>query len=272
MKTIVINEVNLADAQTFVSQCVIALGFFDGVHLGHQEVIRIAREEANRRQLPLAVMSFKAHPMNTLSNGSSKVGNLMTVNSKKKKLIQLGVDVFYLVDFTHDFAKLSPKEFVQEYLLKLGVVHAVAGFDYCYGSKGSGKLNSIPEYTNGRITVTEISCVRFNSEKVSSTAIRQLLKEGRVQDIPSILGNFYTSKVYIDAQTMVSIENTMLPSAGCYQVVLKNYNLLIVAMIQVDESGKISSLSHFPKNFNGEMVIEWVVNMNQVISDIKNIV
>ena len=86
-------------------------------------------------------------------------------------LNRLGVDIFYLVDFTFDFAALSPKQFVETYLLKLGVTHAVAGFDFSYGSKGAGNLKHIPDDSKNQNSCNEVQCVDTRVKKLSSTAI-----------------------------------------------------------------------------------------------------
>ncbi|MDR7080209.1 riboflavin kinase/FMN adenylyltransferase [Neobacillus niacini] len=169
MKTILINAQNLQDIYSQATPCIMALGYLDGVHLGHQRVIEIARKEANNRGFPLALMSFRPHPINILSGGKRCIPHLTTLSEIEMLLNGLEVDIFYLVDFTLDFAALSPKQFVETYLLKLGVTHAVAGFDFSYGFKGAGKLHHIPDDSKNQITVTEVKCVDYLGEKISST-------------------------------------------------------------------------------------------------------
>lgn len=152
--------------------CVMALGYFDGVHLGHQQVIKTAREEATKRGLPLALMSFRPHPINVLSKGRRSVPQLTTLSEKQNCLKQLGVDYFYLVEFTMEFAALSPKKFVEDYLCQLRVAHAVAGFDFTYGAKGVAKVEQITEDSSGKIPITKVPCIHFRGEKISSSAIR----------------------------------------------------------------------------------------------------
>ena len=113
-----------------------ALGFFDGLHQGHRKVIQTALQKAKEKSLPLSVMSFFPDPKTVLSNGKKQVCYLMPLYEKEKMLEQLGVDRFYMVRFDKEFASLSPEQFVFQYLVKLGVLHAVAGFDFSYGSRG----------------------------------------------------------------------------------------------------------------------------------------
>ena len=88
-------------------------------------------------------MSFFPHPKVVISNGKEKVNYLMPISEKEKILKSLGVDTFYIVKFDKTFAQLSPEEFVAEYLTSLGVVHAVAGFDFTYGRRGAWEFESL---------------------------------------------------------------------------------------------------------------------------------
>lgn len=242
MKTLLINNENLHRIQKQATSCVIALGYFDGVHLGHQQVIKTAREEANKRGLPLAVMSFRPHPIDILSKGKRIVPHLTTICEKEKRLKQLGVDLFYLVDFTLEFAELTSSEFVEDYLIRLGVVHAVAGFDFSYGAKGIAKLPQIVMDSNGEISITQVECIDYAGEKISSSAIRQRLLIAAVHEIPYFLGDYYTVKVYWDGNELQQIERTMLPSTGTYKVVLEKSNFQLNTYILIDVTGQIQLL------------------------------
>jgi len=120
-----------------------ALGFFDGFHLGHCEVIKTAFQKAKEKEVSLAVMSFFPHPKTVLSNGNKQICYLMPPVEKEKMLEKLGVNTFYLVKFEPKFASISPEEFVANYLNNLGVIHAVAGFDFTYGHKGKGNMERL---------------------------------------------------------------------------------------------------------------------------------
>ena len=256
MKTIFVNETNLTVVQQSAPACVMALGFFDGVHIGHQKVIAVAKAEAQRRGLPLALMSFRTHPINILSSGQRKIGNLMTLCTKQEKLAQLGIDLFYLVDFTKSLANLSPHDFVHHYLLNLGVKHAVAGFDYRYGKMGGGALLDIPLRANHAITVTEVACVHYNGEKISSTAIRGRLQHGLVHEIPHFLGHTYRSKAQLNKQQITILEDTMLPVPGQYDVMLIQNEHQVSVNVHVTSSGNLQCVQ--VPTLQGDMAIEWL--------------
>jgi len=258
MKTILVDGENLQQAYEQAIECVMALGYFDGVHLGHQKVIQVARAEAKRRGLPLALMSFRPHPLNILSGGRRQIANLMTLCEKEKKLACLGVDYFYLVEFTLDFAKLSPKIFVDQYLQNLHVVHAVAGFDFTYGANGAGQLQRIPNDSSGQINVTEVQCVEFQGEKISSTAIRTRLMKQRVHEIPNFLGNHYEVKATWDGFNLQRFDQTMLPQPGCYEVEVTQYPHSFKMMIEVQEDGQLCTEGKWSIELEGIVVIKWI--------------
>lgn len=251
--------------QKQATSCVMALGYFDGVHLGHQQVIKTAREEANKRGLPLAVMSFRPHPINILSKGQRIVPHLTTPCEKEKRLKQLGVDLFYLVDFTLAFAALTSSQFVEDYLMKLGVVHAVAGFDFSYGARGVAKLPQIVTDSDGKITVTKVECIDYNGEKISSSAIRQRLLTSTVHEIPHFLGDHFTSKVLWDGYEFQQIEKTMLPSTGIYKAVLEMPNNQIRTYISIDAVGQIQRMELQGPLPKGVFSIQWLQHVENMV-------
>ncbi len=154
METIFLTRGNLAFWQERAEQTVMALGFFDGLHKGHCEVIKTAARKAKERNVSLSVMSFFPHPKTVISNGKKQVCYLMPLAEKEAGLRKLGVDTFYMVEFDTEFAALTPEQFAAKYLLGLGVVHAVAGFDFSYGHKGLGNMERLKHDANGLIDVT----------------------------------------------------------------------------------------------------------------------
>lgn len=177
-----------------IESCVMALGFFDGVHLGHQRVIHRAKEIARKKNVQLAVMTFYPHPKEVLSNGNTRVHYLTPLAVKEDIFARLGVDRFYVVKFDTLFAELTPQEFINHYVIGLGAVHVVAGFDFTYGFKGQGTMDTIEDDGKGKFQVTQVPKVHCSEEKISSTLIRQLISQGDVQRIPSFLGDYYETR------------------------------------------------------------------------------
>ncbi|KHF39734.1 bifunctional riboflavin kinase/FAD synthetase [Halalkalibacter okhensis] len=171
---------------------VMALGYFDGVHTGHQAVMKKAKEVAIRLNTTTSVMTFHPHPKEVLRK--TEMNYITPLPDKINKIEKLGIDTLYVVRFTPLFASLTPQEFVDEYLIGLHVVHAVAGFDFTYGSLGKGSMETLPFHARNRLEATIVEKYENNNEKVSSTKIRKLLEQGDVSSVAILLGEDYVIK------------------------------------------------------------------------------
>ncbi len=172
---------------------VMALGYFDGVHLGHQQVIKTAKCIAEEKKVSCSVMTFNPHPKEVLSSNrlEEPLRYITPLEDKIKEIKKLQVDRLYIVRFDIKFSKLNPQQFVDQYLIGLHAVHVVAGFDYTYGSLGKGTMETLPFHSRGKLDQTVVEKVKNAQEKVSSTKIRSLLRDGKVQDVPELLGRYY---------------------------------------------------------------------------------
>lgn len=166
----------------------LALGFFDGVHKGHQHVIGEAMEQAKRQGIKSAVMTFDPHPSLVLGGRKEEVFYITPMQQKMEILEEMGVDYCFIVRFTSEFAKLSPEEFVDIFVKGLGVKHVTAGFDFSFGSKGKGDMALMKRVGEGFYKVTVIDKQEAGDEKISSTRIRELLKQGAVEQVCYLLG------------------------------------------------------------------------------------
>ena len=169
---------------------VLVLGFFDGVHRGHQAVIRRGLEEAKRCGVKLALLTFNHHP-SIVFKKTAPIRYLSSNEQKEALLAQLGVDILYRVDFTSDFSKLVPQQFVQQYIVDLHAVAVVAGFDYTYGPKKIATMKDLPLYAKKRFDIITVGKKLEADEKISSTRIRNLIREGKVAQANRLLGRPY---------------------------------------------------------------------------------
>lgn len=230
MKTIEVTSQTIQQNCLQATRCVMALGFFDGVHLGHQKVIKKAFTIAEKKNVSCAVMSFFPHPKVVLSKGKKQVPSLMSVQEKLKRLQMLGVERCYLVHFDEDFASLPPEEFIHRYVLGLQAVHAVAGFDYTYGCLGEGNMDRMKRDAFGCLEVTKVEKITHHKEVISSSLIRKKIQSGEVDGLISYLGKLY------DVQATVQIKKNnisflvasgyLLPPDGWYEVVIRKGDLL----------------------------------------------
>lgn len=171
---------------------VLALGFFDGLHKGHQQVIKTAKKIATKRSLPLAAMTFdvsatvmyqQKHP--------DEVQYLTTLSTKEKLMAHFGVDILYVAQMTSAFAKQTPQRFVEDYIVNLNAKVVAAGYDYTYGQKDLANMATLPEHADGRFAVIEVPRMEINNQKVGSTQIRQLILNGDIEQANQSLGYHY---------------------------------------------------------------------------------
>ena len=170
---------------------VLAIGEFDGLHLGHREVIRRAVETARKRRLPAAIMTFHPHPREVLGH-EQYMTHITPLQEKLDLFEQAGVDVAYIVTFDSAFSQVSPSQFVNDMLVRLQVDTVVVGFDFRFGHKGGGDANALRELADGRFAVEVVSPCHMDGVKVSSTLIRNCLEQGDVSRVQQLLGRYYS--------------------------------------------------------------------------------
>lgn len=190
METIVINHPHHYEKES-LPPLILALGYFDGIHIGHQRVINTAVELAERNGAIPAVMSFHPHPSVVLGKADENWTYITPLEEKKKILESMSVKQFYLVKFDLDFASLSPEDFVNQYIIGLNVQHVVTGFDFTYGKYGKGNVETLIKDADGKFGQTVIEKIEEEGQKISSTLIRQCLKDGLVERIIPYLGRRY---------------------------------------------------------------------------------
>ncbi len=164
----------------------LALGVFDGVHLGHQAVINAARGVGST-----GVLTFDPHPVDILAPSRSPRRILANLEHKKRILATLGVDFLVVIDFTHDFAAQEAESFAAE-LLATGVSRLTAGEDWTFGKKRGGDMIRLAEWAKERAEVIAVPAVLHDGERISSTRIRQALSDQKLDQAADLLGRPYS--------------------------------------------------------------------------------
>lgn len=163
------------------------MGNFDGVHLGHQAVIDLARGPA-----PLGVITFEPHPREVFAAGAPPF-RLMNAEARQNRLAKLGVQHLYELPFDKQLAALTPEDFVRQVLVDgLGISHVVVGADFCFGRGRTGKAADLQRLgqTHGfRTTIADL--ITSADQPISSSAIRTALTEGRPRDAAAMLGHWH---------------------------------------------------------------------------------
>ncbi|BBB31867.1 riboflavin kinase / FMN adenylyltransferase [Thermotomaculum hydrothermale] len=207
---------------------VVTIGNFDGVHLGHQKIINLAKESAEKMQLPLVVVSFDPHPGKVLYPANAP--KLIKTRKQKRDLLRkMGVDYFYVINFTPSFAKKSPEEFVDEVLIdSLGAKKVFVGFNFAFGRDRSGDLSFLKKQGEKKgFDVIAVPPVKVDGEIVSSSLIRKLLEEGMVKKANKFLGrHYYLEGIVIHGEQRgrkigfptanIITENELVPRLGVY--------------------------------------------------------
>ena len=169
---------------------IIALGNFDGVHTGHQKLIKQAIKRAKEKNIKASILIFKENTEKTI-NGENSNKKLLTSNPYKYEILQsLGIDLIYEIEFDEAFMKLDPLVFLNDFLYKnLKVMGIVVGYDYRFGYKAKGNLESLKSFAHKKnISLDIIEAYRKNGKIVSSTLIRSLVENGSVEEAGDLLG------------------------------------------------------------------------------------
>lgn len=168
----------------------VALGYFDGIHLGHQAVLNTALEYAEKENLVPVVMLFDIHPRKLISG---KVPPMLTSEEKKRELlIKKG---FTVVDFNfREAMNYSPNEFIEKILIETLNARVVScGFDYHYGKGGKGNADTLRDELRKRgIKAFSKEAILLGQEVISSTSIRKLISEGEIKKANTMLGSTFS--------------------------------------------------------------------------------
>lgn len=172
---------------------ILAIGQFDGLHLGHASVIESAVRLAGEEGLPSAVMTFHPHPKEVMKKGDYE-GYLTPPAEKERILRGMGVDYLYIVEFNDAFSRVSPHNFVSGMLVPLQIHTAVVGFDFRFGYRGEGYAGMLRQLSEDSMDVNIVPPFLIEGEKVSSSDIRKALQEGNIRQVDRWLGRPYAIK------------------------------------------------------------------------------
>ena len=163
---------------------VIALGFFDGVHLGHQKVLSAVRDKARELGKESQIVTFWPHPRSVLQQQAYDLRLLTSLQEKEMLFSSLGIDKITVLDFTREFSRLSTEQFLRQYLVeKCGVSHLVIGYDHRIGhDQGETQSQMIETCRRCGIETIRVEELVMDGQTISSTKIRRLLEEAGWED------------------------------------------------------------------------------------------
>ena len=168
---------------------VVTIGSFDGIHLGHQELIRETVKISTNKNLKSAVLTFDPHPL-TITNKINRL-NISTISDKFNIIEKFNIDFLIVIKFDEQFSKISKDDFINKYLIELNVKEVIVGNDFKFGYKGEGKAFEITNLSNNLINTKIIDIIKINNEKIGSSKIIKLLSDGDIEQVNKLLGYNY---------------------------------------------------------------------------------
>lgn len=226
-------------------ESVVVLGNFDGVHKGHQELFEVAKYEAHKSNLETIVFSFYPHP--TWVIGKKRKSLLMSRRDKKQMIEHLNIDVLVEYPFTKDFASISPEEFFIKILIEqLKARVLVVGSNYYFGKGKAGNPDFLRELGKQYdVKVHVVEAVMTNGQMISSSKIRNLILEGKIEEANNMLGHPYmiVGKVIqgkmigrtigFPTINLVADPHRVYPPNGVYATKVKIYSKTYLGMTNI---------------------------------------
>ncbi|MDH5476467.1 MAG: bifunctional riboflavin kinase/FAD synthetase [Cyclobacteriaceae bacterium] len=245
---------------TPLKNAVVTSGTFDGVHFGHQKILKRVIEAAKRDNGESVVITFWPHPRIVLyPNHGDGLKLLNTFNEKAKLIAQQGIDHLISIPFTKEFSQLSSQQFIQDILIKkIGTKKLIIGYDHKFGRNREGSFEHLksnaPSYG---FEVEEIPRQDLEDVGVSSTLIRKTLLEGKVEISNTYLGHRYsiTGKVikgnqlgrtigYPTANIRLDNPYKLIPADGVYAAIVAVNNIEYQAMVNIGYRPTVDGQMH----------------------------
>lgn len=221
--------INISDYNETRFSTGVALGNFDGIHLGHQKLINSMVTESKRLGLKSSLLLFKTHTRTITDDNQPKI---ITTNEQKFRIAKdLGVDIVYIMDFDKNVMKLSGEEFIKNIVIhKMNSKLLVVGFDYKFGYKASGDSNTLIELGKKyKMDVMVLEPISDQEEVIGSTEIRNLILEGNIVKANKFLGRPYSiigkvingsnrgNKLGFPTANIKTYSNMVIPKTGVYK-------------------------------------------------------
>lgn len=177
----------------FSKNTVVTTGTFDGIHLGHQLILKRLTEISKNENLRHVVITFEPHPQIVIRRNDNPVKLLTTINERIKLFESFGIEHLMILPFTVEFSRMNPETFVNDYLCeKIGVSKVLIGYDHMFGKNREGNKNLLTEMGQKLgFEVESVSALENESVVVSSTKIRHALESGDLDTANKYLGYRY---------------------------------------------------------------------------------
>ena len=209
---------------------VVTVGNYDGIHLGHQDVLKHIISVGKKEQIPSCLITFDPNPAYVLSD-NSKPMNLQDIDSKLALLEEMGLDIVLVIPFTLEFSRMSAEDFSDNIIKKLFNPKLISvGKNHYFGFNKRGDLAFLTNFCNENEIELHTPEIRMlNGKPISSTLTRRLINDGLLDQVPSLLGKFYGFNVltvhgsnrgksmnYPTANFIPLSKYQMIPEGGVY--------------------------------------------------------
>ena len=235
----------------------VTIGTFDGVHIGHQKVIKKLIKSAKNNNATAVLLTFFPHPRMVLQKDVD-IKLINTIEERTKLLENLGLEILVIHEFSKEFAKLSALEFVRSVLVNtLNISRLVIGYDHHFGKNREGNFEQLQEYGHTySFKVRKISQKEISDITVSSTKVRNAIENGEIIKANSYLGyNFMLTGIVVEGKNLgekigfptanLHIAETykLIPKTGAYIVKSKIQNKVIFGMMNIGFRPTVSGIN-----------------------------
>ena len=186
-------NVKLGEIRKQKNPVVACIGYFDGMHKGHQALVNATIEKAKELGVESGLITFDPDPWVTLRNAKD-VKHITPLQQRINIAVELGIKNIFILNFTKEMAALSPLDFIKV-LDSCNIKALICGFDYHYGQFGKGDIESLKRDADFEVVV--VDAVNDNEGKISSTRITNLIEEGEVHKAEELLGYAYRVEGYV---------------------------------------------------------------------------
>ena len=229
---------------------VLTIGTFDGIHLGHQKIIKNLIREAKSTNSDSVLLTFFPHPRMVLFPEETNLQLIQTQEEKYNKLAEQGLKNIIVQPFSHEFAKLTALEFIEEIIVKkIRAKKIIIGYDHQFGNSREGNINFLREYSDKfGYEVIEIPAKEIDEINVSSTKIRTALNEGDIETANLFLnaafeingtvvhGNEIGRSIdFPTANIQIADKNKIIPKNGVYAVKIQLSKTIEVNIFDFEE-------------------------------------
>ena len=172
---------------------VLTVGTFDGIHLGHREIIKELLKIAKEKDLVSSLLTFEPHPKTVVQDSPHRIKLLTTLEEKLEILHKIGLERVIIAKFTREFSEMNYKNFVEEILLsRLKSTHIIIGYDHSFGRNRIGNFRELENLSKMfSFNLMEVGPFKIENQTVSSTRIRAFIDDGDMGNATQMLGHRY---------------------------------------------------------------------------------